>query len=159
MHASKSHGGRQQTLPTGWSCLWQCTHAYRVVRRSNRVTLLSINKMNSLPMIGIFMGGAMIFCNNSRFWINVRMENNNKVVVRAFKVFDGVCWLWVEGKYSGVARAFPGGRVDHPEGQNEEEISKVWGKIRKIDQTLRGKWGKWNICLPGTLRLATALGA
>ena len=27
---------------------------------------------------------------------------------------------------SGVARAFPGGRVAHPEGQNEEENSRVW---------------------------------
>ena len=25
------------------------------------------------------------------------------------------------GLFSGVARAFPGGRVAHPEGQNEEE--------------------------------------
>ena len=40
---------------------------------------------------------------------------------------------------SGVARAFSGGRLAHPEGQNEEEISKVWGKIRKIDQSLRKK--------------------
>ena len=28
-------------------------------------------------------------------------------------------------KNSGVARAFPGGRLAHPRGQNEEEISKV----------------------------------
>ena len=37
---------------------------------------------------------------------------------------------------SGVARAFPGGQVAHPEGQNEEENSKVRGKI---DQNLRKK--------------------
>ena len=58
--------------------------------------------------------------------------------------------LWV----SGVARAFPGGRLAHPEGQNEEENKTVWGKI---DRNLRKKWGKWNSCPPGTVRLATAL--
>ena len=35
-----------------------------------------------------------------------------------------------------------------------KKISKVWGKI---DQNLRKKWGKWNSCPPGTVRLATAL--
>ena len=58
---------------------------------------------------------------------------------------------------SGVARAFPGGRLAHPEGQNEEKISKVWGKIRKIDLNLRKNWGKWNSCPSGNVRLATAL--
>ena len=38
-----------------------------------------------------------------------------------------------------------------------KKISKVWGKIRKIDQNLRKKLGKWNSCPPGTVRLATAL--
>ena len=44
---------------------------------------------------------------------------------------------------SGVARAFPGGRVAHPESQNEEEnekslrkkykkMIKIWGKMRKV---------------------------
>ena len=44
---------------------------------------------------------------------------------------------------SGVARAFPGGRLAHPEGQNEEEnnlslrknkkkLIKIWGKLRKV---------------------------
>ena len=61
---------------------------------------------------------------------------------------------------SGIARAFPGGRVSrYPDGQNEEKMSKVWGNIlRKIDRDLTlEKWGKWNSCLPGTVRLATAL--
>ena len=41
--------------------------------------------------------------------------------------------------YSGVARAFPGGRLAHPEGQNEEEnLSKVWGKIdQKFEEKVR----------------------
>ena len=40
---------------------------------------------------------------------------------------------------SGVARAFPGGRLAHPEGQNEEEISKLWGgKKEKLVEI----WGK-----------------
>ena len=68
---------------------------------------------------------------------------------------------WIEvktwrGSSSGVARAFPGGRLAHPEGQNEEENSKVWGKN---DQNLRKKLGKWNSCPPGTVRLATTLGS
>ena len=32
---------------------------------------------------------------------------------------------------SGVARAFPGGRVAHPEGQNEEENEKSLRKHKK----------------------------
>ena len=43
---------------------------------------------------------------------------------------------------SGVARAFPGGRVAHPEGQNEEENSKVWGEIRKQLLTFEEKLRK-----------------
>ena len=39
------------------------------------------------------------------------------------------------------------------EGQNEEENK----KIRKIDQNLRKKSGKWNSCPPGTVKQATAL--
>ena len=44
---------------------------------------------------------------------------------------------------SGVARAFPGGRVAHPEGQNEEEneqseekqekLIAIWGNMRKME--------------------------
>ena len=34
---------------------------------------------------------------------------------------------------------------------------KVCGKIRKLNQDLRKKWGKWNSCPPRTVRLATAL--
>ena len=58
---------------------------------------------------------------------------------------------------SGVARVFPGGRVAHPDDQNEEENEEIWGKIR--DPT--GKWGKieemFLSCPPGSERLATAL--
>ena len=36
-------------------------------------------------------------------------------------------------------------------------MRKVWGKIRENDQNLGEKWGKWNSCPPGTVRLATAL--
>ena len=38
-----------------------------------------------------------------------------------------------------------------------KKICKVWGKIRKNDRNLREKWGKWNFCPPGTVRLATAV--
>ena len=38
---------------------------------------------------------------------------------------------------SGVARAFPGGRVTHPECQNEEENEKNLRKIKKNYQNLR----------------------
>ena len=41
---------------------------------------------------------------------------------------------------SGVARAFPSGRVAHPEGQNEEENEQsLRNLIRKIDRDLRKK--------------------
>ena len=36
-------------------------------------------------------------------------------------------------------------------------VSKVWGKTRKIDRNLRKKLRKWSSCPPGTVRLATAL--
>ena len=38
-----------------------------------------------------------------------------------------------------------------------KKMRKVWGKVRKLDPNLRKKWGKWNSCTPGTVRLATAL--
>ena len=37
---------------------------------------------------------------------------------------------WTRNIFSGVARAFPGGQVAHPDGQNEEENEKK--KMRKI---------------------------
>ena len=39
---------------------------------------------------------------------------------------------------SGVARTFSD--------QNEEEIIRIWEKLRKINQNLRKEWGKWNSC-------------
>ena len=59
--------------------------------------------------------------------------------------------------HSGVARAFPGGRVAHPKGQNGEENKKILRKIKKNWMQFEEKWGKWNSCLPGTGRLATPL--
>ena len=49
-----------------------------------------------------------------------------------------------ESLHSGVARAFPGGRLANPESQNEEEnenslrknkkkMIKIWGKMRKVE--------------------------
>ena len=58
---------------------------------------------------------------------------------------------------SGVARALPGGRLAHPEGQNEEEHEKSLRKNKKTWSRFEEKWGKWNSCPPGTVRLATAL--
>ena len=43
---------------------------------------------------------------------------------------------------SGVARAFPGGRLAHPESQNEEENEKNLRRSKKIDQNLRKKMRK-----------------
>ena len=40
-------------------------------------------------------------------------------------------------QYSGVAKAFPGGRVAHLEGQMRKKMRKVWGKIRKLEWNLR----------------------
>ena len=50
-------------------------------------------------------------------------------------------WPRTKGKYSGdacsgVARAFPGGRLAHPEGQNEEENKKSLRNNKK-------KWSKF----------------
>ena len=50
-------------------------------------------------------------------------------------------WLGRQYKNSGVARAFPGGQLAHPEGQNEEEnkssLRKNWSKfeekMRKVE--------------------------
>ena len=58
---------------------------------------------------------------------------------------------------SGVARAFPGGRVAHPEGQNEEENEKSLRKSKKNWSKFEEKMRKGNSCPPGTVRLATAL--
>ena len=60
---------------------------------------------------------------------------------------------------SDVARAFPGERVAHPERQNEEENEKkMRKKNKKNDLNFRKERGKLNPCLPGTVRLAAALG-
>ena len=65
---------------------------------------------------------------------------------------------------SSVARAFPGGRVAHPEGQIEEENEKILRKNESNLLNIEEKWGKWKSCPPGTHvyflgtgRLATAL--
>ena len=51
-------------------------------------------------------------------------------------------------KHSGEARAFPGGRVAHPEGQNEEESEK---KMRKIEKN----WLKFEESMRKLERLPT----
>ena len=52
------------------------------------------------------------------------------------------------------------GWATHPPGGPKwgRKWVKVWGKIRKLNRDLRKKWGKWNSCPPGTVRLAKALG-
>ena len=67
-------------------------------------------------------------------------------------------WKQKSGQPSGVARAFPGGRVAQPESQNEEENEESLRKNKRKLSKFGGKWGKWNSCPPGTVRLATALG-
>ena len=57
---------------------------------------------------------------------------------------------------SGVARAFRGGRLAHPEGQNEEENDKNLRKSKKNLSKFEEKMRKVS-CPPGTVRLATAL--
>ena len=66
--------------------------------------------------------------------------------------------MLTKGYFSGVARAFPGGRVNHPEDQNEEENSE---KMRKNERKYRKKRKieeLFLICPPESVRLATALG-
>ena len=47
---------------------------------------------------------------------------------------------------SGVARAFPGGRLAHPESQNEEENEKSLRKNKKKNYLNGGgEWGKWKL--------------
>ena len=59
---------------------------------------------------------------------------------------------------SDVARAFPGGWLAPLRAKMRKKISKVWGKIRKIDRNFRKKMRKvWNSYPPGTVRLATDL--
>ena len=58
---------------------------------------------------------------------------------------------------SGVARAFPGGRLAHPKDQSEGENEESLRKKRKTERNLRKKLEKWKSCPPGTVRLATAL--
>ena len=58
---------------------------------------------------------------------------------------------------SGVARAFPGGRRAHPEGQNEEESEQSLRKNKKNWSRFEEKRGKWKSCPPGTVTLPTAL--
>ena len=64
-----------------------------------------------------------------------------------------MCWRNFSVFFSSVARAFPGGRVAHPESQNEEENekslrknkkkwSKFGGKMRKVETLAHpGLWG------------------
>ena len=69
------------------------------------------------------------------------------------------CWRnWREVSLSGVAIG-PSRVGESPTRgvKMRKKMSKIWGQIRKIDQNLRKKGGKWNSCPPGTVRLATAL--
>ena len=60
-------------------------------------------------------------------------------------------WQWRSQGLLGWATRPPGGP------KWGRKWVKVWGKIRKLNRDLRKKWGKWNSCPPGTVRLATAL--
>ena len=60
--------------------------------------------------------------------------------------------------HSGVARAFPGGRHAHPEGQNEEENEKSLRKSKKTWSKFEEKMRKVELLAPpGTVRLAMTL--
>ena len=59
--------------------------------------------------------------------------------------------------FSGVARAFPGGQLAHPESQNEEEKKYSLRKSKEKWSKFEEKGGKWNSCPPETVMLATAL--
>ena len=81
-----------------------------------------------------------------------RLKDKHRLEIGSFKwedITNEIC--------SGVARAFPGGRVAHPESQNEEENEKSVRKSKKKWSKFGKKWGKWSSCPPGTVRLATAL--
>ena len=59
--------------------------------------------------------------------------------------------------YSGIARAFPGEQVAHPEGQNEDKNYENLSENKNSQLKFEEKWGKWNSCPSGTVRLATPL--
>ena len=52
-------------------------------------------------------------------------------------------------KLSGVARTFPGGRVAHPEGQNEEENEQSLRKHKKDDRDFRKNEVSGTLAHPG----------
>ena len=58
---------------------------------------------------------------------------------------------------SGVARAFPGGRVAHPEGQNEEENTQSLRENKKNWWKFEEKMRKVEHLPTRDMRLATAL--
>ena len=64
------------------------------------------------------------------------------------------CHHWRQWRSQGLP-----GWATHPPGGPKwgRKWIKVWGKIRKLNWDLRKKWGKWNSCPPGTVRLVTAL--
>ena len=75
---------------------------------------------------------------------------NNILVFKDTKILF-VCWHWIlhlnkgQPSYlirSGVARAFPGGQLAHPEGQNEEENEKSLRKSQKTWSKLEEKMRK-----------------
>ena len=64
--------------------------------------------------------------------------NDKRVIFQLFSSVMGEC-------HSGVARAFPGGRLTHPEDENEQSLR----KIRKIDRDLRKNEESGTLAHPG----------
>ena len=67
------------------------------------------------------------------------------------------CAIHLSFLHSGIARAFQGGRLAHPEGQNEDKNVESLMKNKKKWEKFEEIWGKWNFCPPGTVRLTMPL--
>ena len=89
-------------------------------------------------------------------WYDIDMQWLVSLHVKSMQL-SLIFWQHFGVKHSGVARAFPGGQLAHPEGQNEEENNKSLRKNKTKLSKFGKKMRKWNSCLPGTVRLATAL--
>ena len=83
----------------------------------------------------------------------IKTHQNWWIVSKQFLDLWHPLWQWQHQSdriaNSGVARTFPGGRLAHPESQNEEENKECLRKKKKNWWKFEEKWGKWNSCPPG----------
>ena len=123
--------------------IWSCPLFFPKPKKADWLMCFRLNIYESLltclqNMMGLdgFIGVTMVVCPvakrpadfNLDSHANVSKATCAKLGLHLWYLLRAVSWpcfLWSQcsSSYetSGVARAFPGGRVAHPEGQNEEE--------------------------------------